>query len=247
MNRLRLAALVGADITALRFLWPDWPRLAADAGHPAQWFAASGADRSLAQAASAGLWLVAAWFGISLGIAVGATLPGRVGSVLDGLARFTVPTRVRRLVVSAATAATVLAPVPALATPVATAPAQSEVSAHATQAFDWPTDATSAAPNSPTQPHEPRVAATDAPDAATPAHQGVRIVDTAHLVNEVTVANGDSLWAITAHEIGPDATDADIAQAWPRLYAANRAAIGSDPSLVLPGTTLTIPTPEDTP
>lgn len=238
MLRPRLVIWVLADLTVLRVLCPDWSRLATEVGHPAQWFAASGADRALAEATAAALWVVAAWFGMSLGIALGATLPGRAGSVLDRLARVAVPVRVRRLVIGAATAATVLAPLPAMAAPVANTPAQAEMSAQASEAFDWPTDTVSTAPTP-----------GPAPQAATqaPAHQTVRIVDTAHLVNVVKVAEGDSLWAIAARELGPDASDADVAQAWPRLYTANRAVIGADPSLVLPGTNLTIPTLEDTP
>jgi len=39
-----------------------------------------------------------------------------------------------------------------------------------------------------------------------------------------------------------DATEADIAGAWPELYKANIVAIGDDPSLIHPGLHLTIPT-----
>jgi len=55
------------------------------------------------------------------------------------------------------------------------------------------------------------------------------------------VRPGDTLWAIARRHLPSSATDRDIAQAWPRWYAANRAAIGSDPSLLLPGTRLRIP------
>lgn len=51
----------------------------------------------------------------------------------------------------------------------------------------------------------------------------------------VVVRRGDSLWRIAARQLGPRATDAQIAAAWPRWYAANRAVVGPDPDLLLPG------------
>lgn len=58
---------------------------------------------------------------------------------------------------------------------------------------------------------------------------------------EVTVRAGDSLWSICAAELGPLASDVDIALAWPRLYQANRDVIGGDPGLLLPGQVLRLP------
>ncbi|MGO4492657.1 LysM peptidoglycan-binding domain-containing protein [Arthrobacter sp. 2YAF22_2] len=58
---------------------------------------------------------------------------------------------------------------------------------------------------------------------------------------EKTVRAGDSLWSICAAELGPLASDVDIARAWPRLYQANREVIGGDPGLLLPGQVLRMP------
>lgn len=58
---------------------------------------------------------------------------------------------------------------------------------------------------------------------------------------EVTVRAGDSLWSICAAQLGPLASDVDIALAWPQLYQANRKLIGSDPGLLLPGQVLRLP------
>ena len=55
------------------------------------------------------------------------------------------------------------------------------------------------------------------------------------------VARGESLWRIAAELLGPEATNAQIAEAWPAIYEANRALIGADPGLILPGQELTIP------
>lgn len=57
----------------------------------------------------------------------------------------------------------------------------------------------------------------------------------------VTVQPGDSLWLIAARRLGPGATDKQIAQSWPRWYAANRSMVGADPALLKPGTQLSAP------
>lgn len=59
--------------------------------------------------------------------------------------------------------------------------------------------------------------------------------------SETVVAPGDSLWSIAARRLGPLATAADIAEAWPAWYEANRSVIGEDPSFLLPGQVLRAP------
>lgn len=61
---------------------------------------------------------------------------------------------------------------------------------------------------------------------------------------ELVVHRGDSLWSIVARDLGPDASAAEVAAAWPTWYAANRTLIGPDPDVLLPGTTLHRPTQE---
>jgi nucleoid-associated protein YgaU len=56
------------------------------------------------------------------------------------------------------------------------------------------------------------------------------------------VRRGDTLWDIAARHLGPHPTDAEITRAWPRWYAANRAAIGVNPALIHPGLVLRAPT-----
>jgi nucleoid-associated protein YgaU len=58
---------------------------------------------------------------------------------------------------------------------------------------------------------------------------------------EVTVHAGDTLWDIAARELGPAATDVDVALHWPRWYQANKAAIGQNPDVLLPGQILKSP------
>jgi nucleoid-associated protein YgaU len=55
------------------------------------------------------------------------------------------------------------------------------------------------------------------------------------------VRAGDSLWALAAAELGPNATDPAVAARWPHWYAANLGVIGPDPDLIHPGQVLRIP------
>ncbi|GAB3065559.1 hypothetical protein GCM10027080_01380 [Pedococcus soli] len=59
---------------------------------------------------------------------------------------------------------------------------------------------------------------------------------------EVVVQRGDTLWSLAATHLGPDATDAEVAAAWPRWHRANLSVIGDDPDLLRPGQVLTVPT-----
>lgn len=61
---------------------------------------------------------------------------------------------------------------------------------------------------------------------------------------EIVVHRGDTLWSIVERDLGPTATAREIAEAWPRWFAANREAIGADPDLLLPGTVLLRPSQE---
>jgi len=58
----------------------------------------------------------------------------------------------------------------------------------------------------------------------------------------VVVRPGDCLWSVAARDLGRDATATRVAAAWPLWWAANRASIGADPDLVIPGQRLLRPT-----
>ncbi len=59
--------------------------------------------------------------------------------------------------------------------------------------------------------------------------------------HHVVVHQGDTLWSIAARHLGSGATDAEIAQEWPRWYRINRHLIGADPHRLLPGERLRSP------
>jgi nucleoid-associated protein YgaU len=58
---------------------------------------------------------------------------------------------------------------------------------------------------------------------------------------EVVVRPGDSLWALAAARLPDSAGPEDVERAWREVYAANRAEIGPDPGLILPGQRLRLP------
>lgn len=72
----------------------------------------------------------------------------------------------------------------------------------------------------------------------TPLTGPARSAPTAH---EHVVRRGESLWTIAAGHLHPGASTADIDAEWRRWYAANRAVIGEDPDLILPGQRLSVP------
>jgi nucleoid-associated protein YgaU len=55
------------------------------------------------------------------------------------------------------------------------------------------------------------------------------------------VRPGDCLWSIARGHLARQASNHDIASAWPRWYAANRRVIGPDPALLHPGQRLAVP------
>lgn len=88
----------------------------------------------------------------------------------------------------------------------------------------------------------PRLAGLRLPDrpvggAAAPADGGAAAV--------VVVRRGDTLWDIAAASLPAGADDAGRAAACHRWYSANRAVIGPDPDLLLPGTRLRSPEPHE--
>lgn len=90
-----------------------------------------------------------------------------------------------------------------------------------------------------------------APAPAPAAHRSGPVVAAPEEEQEpataVEVRPGDTLWAIAARALPSGASDADIADATRRWYAANRAVIGADPDLIEPRQLLTPPSGKDRP
>jgi Tfp pilus assembly protein FimV len=75
--------------------------------------------------------------------------------------------------------------------------------------------------------------------------RSVTVTPTASRSGHVVQA-GESLWSIAADALPPDATAAQVASASASWYDANRAEIGPDPNLILPGQQLAAPNAEAT-
>ncbi|MBS5825905.1 MAG: LysM peptidoglycan-binding domain-containing protein [Actinomyces sp.] len=57
---------------------------------------------------------------------------------------------------------------------------------------------------------------------------------------QYVVRSGDSLWTIAARHL-QSSDPTKIATEWHRIYNLNKSVIGTDPDLIYPGTTLTLP------
>jgi hypothetical protein len=209
--------------------------------------------------------LLCGWLGLSTLVALLTHLPGRLGRLADRVARAWAPPVTRRLAAVLVGAAVTGALAPGTALGEAPPPAAAAVPAAPAAAPAGtglaglaPLDAPGFAPTEaalpspgfapttgtriddvpgwmPTRPvHRPQPCAA----LVVPAHAR-------HEAAEVVVHRGDTLWGIVARHRGPHASDAEVAEAWPRWYAANREVIGDDPDLIKPGQVLHAPDSQD--
>lgn len=186
--------------------------------------------------------LVAGWWATSTVLAVAAHLPGQVGAAAHRWSRAWAPAATRRVaavLVGAAVGGTMssgaLAASPGGTTPQATVASARSVSPSPPASRTAPPGAASGALSPGWTPARPT--GTPAPVA--------RLLTSgpATPVAEVVVHRGDSLWSIARRHLGPGATDAEVAAAWPHWHAANRDVIGADPDVLLPGQVLRAPDP----
>ena len=246
----RVGAVIVADVTAIRILYPDWRSIAAGLRDPGEWIDRAGADTVVGTLAATALWVVCVWLGLaSLAVAAGA-LPGTAGAIARGLANAAVPAILRRAVAGALGVGILAAPAAALASPI---PSLTSSSSSAGAALTSPLPAPSW-PSASAGSAQPTVATTSgSPGNAEPAprppggsappavRDGHRQPPAAN--ESVVVRPGDSLWVIAAARLGRPASDDQVAVVWPRWYAANRIEIGSDPDLIRPGQILHAPDP----
>jgi nucleoid-associated protein YgaU len=223
---------------------------------------APGVDDLLgAVAVAAGLAIVAWWVFAVLAALAGAVL-ARCGrrQAADRAGRFC-PAFMRRLAVAALSAQLLAAPMAQAAVPPA-GPAWTPTHEAALQAQWAPTGKAHPAPENhgvPSELHSPP----EAPDPHVPAPVALRpdwrpsppVTDPGLLAAqpvraaqgtppaglEVTVLAGDTLWDIASQQLGPTASDVDVALHWPRWYEANKAQIGENPHVLLPGQILRAP------
>lgn len=116
-------------------------------------------------------------------------------------------------------------------------PATTAAPARASTSTSTPTAAAATATPGAPEPAGPG----DGPSTQDPGPAPTPSSAVAPAVRIVTVQPGDSLWRIAAHSLGPDASDADIDNAWRAWYFNNRAVIGDDPDSIVPGQPLVAP------
>ncbi len=185
---------------------------------------------SVATAACASWW----WVVVSLVTVEAVAAPGASTSRAD---RLGCPPALRRLVragcgLAVSGAALSALTGPALATPPGTGPdgdgAPAQPVALVLDGLPLPDRAAVTGPH-------PATSTSTSPATSASTDPPVRVV----------VHPGDSLWALAAASLGgerPGAPDpVAVTARWHAIYALNRAALGPDPDLILPGTTLRIP------
>jgi hypothetical protein len=238
-------AAVGLDVAVLTLLLPRPGALRAQLAHPLRWIAAVGADRAAATVAGLGLWLLAAWLGVGFVAVLVGRLPGAAGALGRRLAVATLPGVLHRTFAGAAGLGVLLSPVAAIASvPHAGPPPRANYSTSGTVPAAstagtvpaTPTAGTVPAPVLPTD----SVAPPSLPRSPSSTHEDARRARTRMHCREkhagaVRVTAGDSLWAIAAAHLPPDASPARIADAWPHWFMANRHVIGPDPDYLVPG------------
>ncbi|HEY3534109.1 MAG TPA: hypothetical protein VGK60_00975 [Pedococcus sp.] len=205
--------------------------------------------------------LVCTWLGLSTLAALLTHLPGRIGRLADRVAQAWAPPVTQRLaaVLVGAAVTGALAPGTALgeapppaaaAVPAAPAPGRAGAGLAGSPRMEAPgfapTETTLPSPGfAPTAGSSGEGAPGWVPTRPVQRHQPSAALvvpgQVRHEAAEVVVHRGDTLWGIVARHLGTHASDAEVAQAWPRWYAANRQVIGDDPDLVKPGQVLHAP------
>lgn len=189
-------------------------------------------------------------------MAAAAVVSHRVGALrAEHLFNSLSPSFMRRTLIvtlSAHLAVGGLAASPALAHAVPTADQGIAADAPPAPTFITTSPASPTSTASPTSPTDPASTAETeasmtplftptAPAAPAERHQGAGQRTDPGEEDRITVRPGDTLWGLVSAELGPGATDWEIAREWPRWYELNAAPIGDDPGTLAPGIVLDKP------
>jgi len=192
---------------------------------PQDWVGRRGADHAVLTVTAAAGWLLLGWLVTGLAITALTALPGMTGHAARLLARVMLPRAARQALAVALGVGLVTAGAGAAgADP---PPVPSGASAPGAT-VDWPV-----------QPPLVEPPQTAPPSTGPPAGGPPGFGDPVD--GAVLVRSGDSLWSIAAARLGPRAGSGEVAAAVHGWYAENRAVIGADPDLILPGQRLLPP------
>jgi hypothetical protein len=236
-----IGALVALELLTLAALKGAW--LVIDHPGPAS------LDEGLVLVVLLACVLLLGWLVLGTAIACAAHLPGPRGATARRWSRAVAPAATRRLAAVLVGAALSGTMTPATAAGTADPPTGPErspgfaltVSPPSVALAPSPSPAPASAPV-PTRSSEPEPGWTP----SRPVHASAsvaRLVTTGSTArtSEVVVLRGDTLWSVARRHLGPGASDAEVAAAWPHWYAANRDVIGPDPDVLLPGQVLRRP------
>ena len=230
-------ALSAAMAAALLIVAP-LPGEAVATLHSAQALTYAAPDAALLAMAALLAWALLTWLAAGIVLVGAGRLPGVTGRCADAVAGQLLPAGLRRALGVALGASLALGAVAVPAS--ASAPASVRTPNAGDASLDWPVPAAPApaAPTPAPRPALPAHAAVPTPVPSVPApfqRAGASVV----------VRPGDSLWALADRALSVAAeqapSNAAIAAAWPTWWAANREAVGDDPDLLYPGTTLFAP------
>lgn len=239
IRRLVGTAMTMAGIAAgIGAFTPGIAPMAADLAAAQHTVDTAGADALVVSAAGLLAWAVWAWGAAGLALTAASALPGLPGAAARAAQSVVLPAAARR---SAALALGlglgVAGPVLGTTTVMAASPASATAPAPLVgDVPDWPAAAPAPAPPPPVAAsavaHRDDAAVPDWPDRPHPAG--------AHVV-----VRGDCLWQIAGDRLGTGLgerpTNAEVAVAVHAWWTANRAVIGPDPDLLLPGQVLRPP------
>jgi hypothetical protein len=236
-------ALAGASLAASAAVGSIFLSTARDAWTAIAAAGPAGPADGILLVAALGGALLSLWLGLGTTLSALSALPGSVGNASRQLAGRIAPAAVRKVVafVLGTTLTAALVPGNAVAGTGHDAPRPAVVAA-ARHVMDGLVDA---APDPSFRFVSDPLHDTDHIESApTPSWSPERPVSPVVPVSpaEVTVVHrGDSLWSIAARHLDPSATAADIDAECHRWFAANRAVIGDDANLILPGQLLSPP------
>ena len=233
MSTLRISAVALADAGSLAWLQPH-VSVVGHVTHLRAWVAQVGADRAVVEVCLAAMWLLAVWVAVGITAGVAAALPGAAGRLGAAAMRIVLPRALYRIVAGAACLGVLVTPGLAAASAAPSAPPSASTP---TPTPEWPTDSAVPTPQWPTDAaHHPGHRPAPQQHHAKPAPAQHRAA-----TRTVVVRAGDTLWGIAAEHLRGRPTAKRVAAAWPRWYAANRAAVGDDPNLIVPGEQLRTP------